>query len=175
MKTMKHVINTWNVIVICNVSMKYWIKPNWAAFLFVLVFFTSVDLSPRILADVVWADWCRWKNWLAEICFLEGKSWNECCPAPLILLWDATSDSDSLLAPITHTSAFQTRSPARLCMADSLWSVEPIHLGIVQATRQMAWGEKYFLRCLLTFHFPDTLFEEKNSNWTLGKVSEVIL
>lgn len=84
--------------------------------------------------------------WLAEIPVLEGKSWNKHCPvAPLILLWDDTSDSDSLLTAIACCLAFQTWSPARLCTLDRLGHMEPIRLGTVQITMRMSQGKKYLL------------------------------
>ena len=161
-----------------NVSMKYWKKPQTTGLLSCLCSFFHVSrLKPKYLC---WHGLSRVMQvkdaWLAEIPFLEGKSWNECCPAALlILLWDAATDSDSPLTAIACCLAFRTRSPARLCALDNLWGVEPIHLGIVQAARQMPWGKKYLLRCLQTFHFPEALFEGKKSNWAWGKVSEISL
>lgn len=80
----------WSWLVTCPWNERF--LPNWTAFLFVLSFFHISRLKPKCPCWHGLSRWIQVKDaWLAEIPFLEGKSWNQRCPAaPLILLWDAT-------------------------------------------------------------------------------------
>lgn len=93
-----------------------------------------------------------------------------CCAANPVS--GCLSDSESLLTAIARSLPFRIRSPARLCAPGSP-RAHPLGKGAVQATRQTVRGRKCLLRCVRAVHFPKTLFEGKNSNWTWGKLSEL--
>lgn len=115
-------------------------------------------------------------TWLAEIPYLEEKSWSKRCPATLlILLWDAASDSDSADSNCSPSGSFGPGhwQGCALLIASEVWSLSTWELcrppGRWCGVKSIYWDAFEPFTSLRLF------LRWKNSNWTWRKVSEVSL